>query len=432
MIFYLLASINMALTLFFCTVLVYYRNNPMISNRDWPLILFPTIFMSTGAYLNAIAYELYFDNYPNWGVACRYLISWVIILLPTLNTAPILCRAYNIQFKYYMNQEKAKMSAAFYYNWKHTATLKWNMYFLICYFLLWNIPTLIIYLLVPFPADPANVTQCFDYFTWILVVQGTPLTFGLNYLLMRFRKLKDPYKIKTEFGVQFATGLLLFDTWLVIQIYDTATGGMNFPREFQPMYLITLFCFNVTFCNLVYPCYLAWKETKLDLGIEFQTSSAGSSRRNSNEITVRTILENDTLFEAFKDTTIQYWCVETLLFVVAVEHFKKIEESEREKEAKKIFRVFLQAESQLFVNVNENEVRKVASEMEAGNYSPQLFEGCYKDVHSQLEGVLLRWKTTSDYRNVLQASSVRRESSSSKVGARTSLVQMGVEGILQV
>jgi len=425
MIFYLLASINMALTLVFGALVLYYRHNPMISNRDWPLVLFPSVLLSIGSYLNAIGYELYFDGYSNWGVACRYLISWPVLFLVSLNTAPILCRAYNIQFKYYFNQEKAQMMTSSFYNkYKHTATLKWNTYFLIFHFFFWNIPTLIVYLLVPFPADPANVTQCFDYFTWILILQGAPLAFGMNYIFVRFLKLKDPYKIKTEFGAQFATGLTLFTTWIVIQIYDTATGGVRFSRDFQPMYLITLFCYNTTLFNLVYPVYLAYKETKLDLGLFDQV---GNMRRTSSgEITVKTVLENEELFNAFKDTTIQYWCVETLLFVVAVEHYKRIAESERPAEAKKIYNLFLVEESSLFVNVNLSEAKHIAEEIHKGNFALNIFEGCYKDVFGQLEGILLRWKATDDFRHMITTSNIRVRNSAS-ASNRSSGVQIQME-----
>jgi len=325
---------------------------------------------------------------------------------------PLLCRAYNIQFKYYLNQAKAHITADFYHKYKHTATLKWNVYFVLFTFFLANIPTLISYLIVPFPADPLNVTQCFSYFTWIMVAQGTPMSFGLNFLFVRYLKLKDPYMMKREFGVQFATGLALFGTWLAIQIYDTATGGVHFPIDFQPMYLMTLFCFNVTLCNLVYPVYLAYKESKLDLGMENLSTHSGSKRKGVEEITIKTILENDTLFEAFKETTIQYWCVESLLFLAAVERYRSKEDSERDKEAKKIFNVFFQEESQLFININDAESKRVAKEIQLGRFPVDLFDSCYHDVHSQLEGILIRWKTTAEFKNLIFTADERKSSSS--------------------
>jgi len=256
------------------------------------------------------------------------------------------------------------------------------------------------------------VTQCFDYFTWILLAQGLPLTFLMNFLFWRYYKLKDPYKIKTEFAAQYITGIGMFGGWIILQIYDTVTGGMKFYPNFAPMYIISLFCYNATICNLMYPVYLAYKESKMDLGLELHhTSSNTSSRRNSTDLTVKNILENETLFAAFKDTTIEYWCVETLLFVVAVDHYKKITEGEREKEAKKIYNVFLQEESQLFVNVNDAESKKIQGEIQAARFTRDLFDGCYKDVMGQLEGILLRWKTTEQYKEVLSQANFRNSNS---------------------
>jgi len=287
-----------------------------------------------------------------------------------------------------------------YQKYRYTATLKYNIIALVVTFVVLTIPILVAFLVRPLPTNPQSVTQCFGYFIWILIGEGVLLLIGLNYLLLRFLPLKDPYHIKLEFGVQFVWGALTFLTWMIIQIYDTVKGGMAFNHNFQPMYLMSLFCFNMSLCNLVYPVYLALMDTRKDYAI-------ADMDRMSQEINIKTILNNKVLFAAFRETTVQYWCVETLLFVVAVERYRRVEEAERQAEAAKIIKTFLDDESQLYINVNHKEENEVREKAQRKEYRSNLFDGAYQDVLSQLDGILLRWKSTSEYRQVLAEANVR-------------------------
>jgi len=93
--------------------------------------------------------------------------------------------------------------------------------------------------------------------------------------------------------------------------------------------------------------------------------------------------------------------------VVAVERYRKVQESALAEEAEKILKTFFDHESQLYINITDREERAVRSRAEKKEYSSDLFDTPYRDVMSQLDGILLLWKSTSEYQKVLTEANFR-------------------------
>lgn len=271
-----------------------------------------------------------------------------------------------------MNHEKQNegMEASFYFKYKYLATLKYNLIATVIVFLLFNIPTLIIFLTVPIPSHPTNVTECFNYFFYIISAQSGLQAVFLNYLVYKFWGLIDPYNIKTEFAIMLGSGYLGISVWTILQSVDIATHTSLFPMAFQPMYIQNTTILWIILSMVFYPLYLIYKEKKKEKG-EFIFANVSP---NALDIHLHNILANEHYLQVFKEVTIQYWCVESLLFVVDVEHYKKLlDDHKREQFAQRIYNSYFNPESPLYINVNASVASTVQERIKDKDFAPTLF-----------------------------------------------------------
>ena len=297
-----------------------------------------------------------------------FSLSLSLIICSFLINKPVLCRAFNVQFKYYMNYEKQneKMEASFYFKYKKYATYKYYMLATVAIFLLFNVPTLIVFLTVPLPDNPTNTTECFGYFTYLVLGQSSIQAIFLNYLVHKFWNLVDPYNIKTEFVILLSTGYLSTGAWMVLQLIDTIKGSTLFPKGFEPLYFLNTSIICIILAMVCYPVYLIYLEKKKGI--------YGNSSPHPSDIHLHNILSNEEYLQVFREVTIQYWCVESLMFVVDVERYKLLlDESQREEAAKTIFNTYFKSESPLHINVNASTINSVQERIKSRDFVPTLF-----------------------------------------------------------
>ena len=257
------------------------------------------------------------------------------------------------------------MEASFYFKYKHFATLKYNLIATMIVFLVFNIPTLIIFLTVPLPSHPTSATECFGYFIYIVLGQSCVQSIFLNYLVYKFWKLIDPYNIKTEFAIILGMGYVGVIAWVVLQLMDTLTGSTLFPHYFQPMYFQNSTMICIILGMIWYPIYLIYVEKKKNRGLLIYEEALP----NPSDITLRTIISNEQYLQMFREVTIQYWCVESLLFVVDVERYKiLLEDAQREKHARVIANNYLRSDSPLFINIPGTVATKIQERIANGDF----------------------------------------------------------------
>ena len=271
-----------------------------------------------------------------------------------------------------MNHEKhkEKMDASFYFKYKHLATLKYYILVTIAIFLLFNVPTLIVFLSVPLPAHPTSATECFGYFTYLVLGQSSIQAIFLNYLVHKFWNLVDPYNIKTEFVILLGTGYLSTGAWMVLQLIDTITHSTLFPSGFQPMYFFNSTIICIILAMVCYPVYLIHLEKKKDRGMLIYDETGP----NPSDIRLHHILANEHYLQVFREVTIQYWCVESLMFMVDVERYRLLlDDNQREESAKTIFNAYFRSESPLYINVNASVSMNIEGRLKNRDFVPTLF-----------------------------------------------------------
>ena len=124
-----------------------------------------------------------------------------------------------------------------------------------------------------------------------------------------------------------------------------------------------------------YPIYLIYVEKKKNRGLLIYEEALP----NPSDITLRTIISNEQYLQMFREVTIQYWCVESLLFVVDVERYKiLLEDAQREKHARVIANNYLRSDSPLFINIPADMAKKIQERIANGDFATTLFNTAYK------------------------------------------------------
>lgn len=388
-------------------IVFYHRKLPVIACRDLLLTSITIFYVVFDASLNMITFELYYSDFEAFQEICPYTISWVIALSTTFVT-PILCRVYNVQFKYYTHSEMEKkgmaMETSFHAKYRYTATYKAYFVFSAMICALTVIPVAIANGMHPLPSNPSNFTECFGYFIYVMIAQGILDMIILTYLVYKCWRLSDPYDIKNEFKIWMLLGYPTFFLWFVLQLIDTITYSTLFPASFQPMFLQPLSSVATVLGGFWYPAYLIYREKKRDLGIapDFEGNSIGSN------ISLQTILTNEYFLKEFRAIAVQYWCVEAVLFHADAIKYEHVEDpQEREAYAKVMARNYLDQLSPLCINIPGAMAKTIEETMSQGEYPKSLFHAACLDVTAQLEGVLLRWKTTPEFKRMIARSGTR-------------------------
>ena len=262
------------------------------------------------------------------------------------------------------------MEASFYFKYKKYATYKYYILATVAIFLLFNLPTLIVFLSLPLPSHPDSTTECFGYFTYLVLGQSSVQGIFLNYLVHKFWHLVDPYNIKTEFVILLSTGYLSTGSWMIIQLVDTITKSTLFPYWFQPMYCLDTSVICIILAMVYYPIYLIYKEKKKNRALLIYDESGSIA----HDFRLHHIFANEHYLQVFREVTIQYWCVESLMFMVDVERYKLLlEDTQREESAKTIFNTYFKSGSPLHINVNASVSSTVQERIKDKDFAPTLF-----------------------------------------------------------
>ena len=119
---------------------------------------------------------------------------------------------------------------------------------------------------------------------------------------------------------------------------------------------------------VLYPVYLIYKEKKNRRILIYEEGP------NPQDIRLHHILANEHYLQVFREVTIQYWCVESLMFMVDVERYRLLlEDNQREESAKVIFNSYFKSDSPLYINVNASVSSTVQERIKDKDFAPTLF-----------------------------------------------------------
>ena len=180
------------------------------------------------------------------------------------------------------------------------------------------------------------------------------------------------------------------------QLVDAAMGYTAFSSSFQPitMNYITVGSF-IMITNWV-PMVCLYLEKKKRQKIQ------ESKRIEEQSLGIKAIFESPFLTKAFLKVTLDNWCVEPTLFAMAVEKYVHYPEEQLLGQAKVIYKRFIEKGAELEINIDHQIYLSIHTSIEKGTVTRNLFNPALKDVFSQLEGVLMKWKKQPSYQRIIE------------------------------
>jgi len=271
----------------------------------------------------------------------------------------------------------------------------------------------IISLIVEFAANQTkegmtSVSECLGPQGYVIGAQGVFYIIGIIFFIIYLWTAKEAFSIRSE---------LLILVLICVPVYVIIGVALLFPDDFpenlKSNWLLMIICFSSFSVSVLYPLIVALRTRgyKMQETVPILKKDPSISQMEvlSTDQFFNLCIENPMLLDAFKQFSVESWCVESILFYLEVLEYEKDSQEQRAEKVPNVIAEFVVVDSPLEINIDHSTREKILEAVNAKNFHDDLFEEAKKVVYSQLKhDVFNKWVHTNAFKSVYEKSGLKR------------------------